>query len=175
MAGEDLDRILASDYLGDLTARPLDELRRMRAECQEVEAGLSLARRVAQGRLDIVDSELQRRRGGGDPGDLSDLIAKLPEILADRTRGPGGGAGRLPKDEPGDPGVETEQVPGASRITALPELDDPAVEALGEELRSFERRVSDDRHEVHGRIDALDTELARRLRDGEVSVESLRR
>jgi len=52
MAGETLDRILGPDYLGDLTARSLDELREMRTECQEVEAGLSLSRRVAQGRLD---------------------------------------------------------------------------------------------------------------------------
>ena len=39
----------------------------MRTECQEVETGLSLLRRVVQGRLDIVGLELTRRAEGGDP------------------------------------------------------------------------------------------------------------
>ena len=52
------------------TARPLAELRAMRAECQEVETGLSLLRRVVQGHLDIVGLELdaaRRRRGRRRP------------------------------------------------------------------------------------------------------------
>ncbi len=75
--------------LGDLPARPMDEVRRMRAECQEVETGLSLLRRLVQGRLDIVGLELARRAEGGDPADLPDLIARLPQVLSDRTHAPG--------------------------------------------------------------------------------------
>ena len=67
----------------------------MRAECQEVETGLSILRRVVQGRLDIVGLELTRRAEGGEPADLTDLIAQLPEVLADRTHAPG--VGRLPQ------------------------------------------------------------------------------
>ena len=67
----------------------------MRAECQEVETGLSLLRRLVQGRLDIVGLELTRRLEGGPPTDLADLITKLPEVLSDRTHAPG--TGRLPQ------------------------------------------------------------------------------
>ena len=63
-----LDDLLDPGYLGDLTARTMDEVRRMRAECQEVETGLSLLRRLVQGRLDIVGLELARRAEGGEPG-----------------------------------------------------------------------------------------------------------
>ena len=66
----------------------------MRAECQEVETGLSFLRRVVQGRLDIVAAELARRRDGGEPADLAALVEQLPTILADHLRAPGNG--RLP-------------------------------------------------------------------------------
>ena len=53
----------------------------MRAECDEVETGLSLLRRVVQGHLDIVDEELARRAGGGALGDRTALLDRLPEVL----------------------------------------------------------------------------------------------
>ncbi len=94
MVSSQLDRILGADYLGDVEHRPMAEVRAMRAECQEIETGLSYLRRLVQGRLDIVDAESQRRRDGAEPGDLAELISQLPEILSDRTRNPG--FGRLP-------------------------------------------------------------------------------
>ena len=57
---EDLSTLLDPGYLGDLPRRPLPEVRSMRTECQEVESGMSLLRRVVQGRLDIVGLELAR-------------------------------------------------------------------------------------------------------------------
>ena len=64
MDASPLDRLLAAEYLGDLPARPIEQIRSMRAECQSVEVGLSYLRRLAQGRLDIVAAELGRRRTG---------------------------------------------------------------------------------------------------------------
>ena len=49
----------------------------MRDLCQQVEGGLSYVRRLAHGRLDIVGGELARRRAGGDPADLADLVTQL--------------------------------------------------------------------------------------------------
>src|SRR5687767_4568496 len=101
MASPQLERLLEPGYLGDLQGRPLEEVRAMRSECQQVEVGLSYLRRLAQARLDIIAGELRRRTDGGDPNDLSDLIGKLPEILADRVHAPG--LGRLPQHlAPGD-------------------------------------------------------------------------
>src|SRR3546814_19712467 len=85
----DLGTLLDSSYLGDLAERSIGDVRAMRAECQEVESGMSLLRRLVQGRLDIVGLELRRRASGAVPEDASDLIAHLPEVLAARTHAPG--------------------------------------------------------------------------------------
>ena len=59
------DQVLRDDYLVELGDRPVAEIRAMRAECEEAEVGVSFARRILQGHLDIVESELRRRHAGG--------------------------------------------------------------------------------------------------------------
>jgi hypothetical protein len=172
----DLERVLGDDYLGDLQRRPMPEVRAMRGECQEIETGLSYLRRLVQGHLDIVGSELERRRAGGDPADLSALIGSLPEILSDRTRTPG--VGRLPQlMAPGDLDAEftaeLQEIGTAGRLDSLPEVSDVDLDGLREQLQSLEERVSARRRQLFGRIDELQAEITRRYRTGEASVESL--
>ena len=174
----DLDALLDPGYLGDVQARPMDEVRRMRAECQEVETGLSMLRRVVQGRLDIVGLELARRAEGGDPADLPDLIARLPEILSDRTHAPG--VGRLPQlMAPGElpPGLEEEldAIVGAGAITDLPSVGDDDLRAIADSLEAFEQKVSGQRQALFDRIDALQAEITRRYKTGEATVDALLR
>ena len=171
-----LDRILSTEYLGDLEQRAMDEVRAMRTECQAVETSLSYLRRMVQGRLDIVGVELLRRRDGGDPTDLSSLISKLPEILSDRTRNPG--FGRLPQtmapgDIDADLEAELDRITAGHDVESLPTLPDEAVTTLREQLEAFEHTVSSRRRELFDRIDALQAEITRRYRTGEASVESL--
>ena len=176
MASPQLERLLEPDYLGDLQARPLEEVRAMRSECQQVEVGLSYLRRLAQARLDIIAGELRRRTEGGDPGDLSELIGKLPEILADRGRAPG--LGRLPQHlAPGDSEhelqAELEAIVSEGGLASLPEMDEEHVRRLEESLVSFEHEVSGKRRELHQRIDALQAEITRRYQTGEANVDTL--
>jgi len=172
----ELDRILAADYLDDLQARSLEEVRAMRTECQEVEVGLSYLRRLAQARLDIIGSEITRRTGGGDPHDLSELIGRLPEILSDRVRSPG--VGRLPQQmapniSEFDLSAQVDAIVDIDRLSSLPDLDDAEVHALRDDLDRFEQEVSARRRDLHQRIDALQAEITRRYRTGEASVETL--
>ena len=172
----DLQTLLDPGYLGDLPTRPMDEVRAMRTACQEVETGLSLLRRVVQGRLDIVGMELTRRADGGDPGDLPDLIAHLPEVLSDRTHAPG--VGRLPQimapgDLPADLEAELEGITGAGRLAELPSVDDSELRTLAEALEEFEHKVSRHRQDLFDRIDALQAEITRRYKTGEASVDAL--
>lgn len=172
----ELARVLGDDYLGDLQHRPLPEVRAMRGECQEIETGLSYLRRLVQGRLDIVGSELERRRGGGDPADLSTLIGKLPEILSDRTRAPG--VGRLPQlMAPGELDeeftAELDAIITSGHLDSLPRVADEELELLRGRLQDLEERVSARRRQLFGRIDELQAEITRRYRTGEASVESL--
>jgi hypothetical protein len=173
---EPLDRILEDGYLGDLAELPMDEVRARRAECQEIETGLSMLRRLAQGRLDIVGLEQARRAEGGDPDSLPDLIARLPEVLSDRTRSEG--PGRLPQLlAPGaldsDLEAELEQVASSGSVTDLPRLSDDELRAMAEALEALEAKVSAHRRLLFGRIDALQAEITRRYRDGEATVDSL--
>jgi hypothetical protein len=172
----ELDALLDPEYLGDLTGRPIDEIRTMRADCQGVESGLSLLRRVVQGRLDIVGMELTRRAEGGDPADLPALIAQLPAVLADRTHAPG--VGRLPQImAPGElpSGLEEQldAITGAGKLAELPSLTDDALRAVATELADFEQLVSGHRKALFERIDALQAELTRRYKTGEATVDSL--
>lgn len=168
--------LLDPGYLGDLQSRPMDEVRAMRAECQEVETGLSMLRRVVQGRLDIVGLELSRRAEGRDPEDLPDLIARLPAVLSDRTHAPG--VGRLPQlMAPGElpPGLaaELDGIVGPARLADLPSVEDGALRSVAEQLEAFEHTVSGHRKALFDRIDALQAEITRRYKTGEATVDAL--
>lgn len=172
----DLDLLLDPGYLGDLTTRRMDEVRSMRAECQEVETGLSMLRRMVQGRLDIVGLELARRAEGGDPSDLPDLIARLPEVLSERGRAPG--VGRLPQmmtpgEMPAGLEAELDGILGTGRLADLPALDDTTLRTLADRLAAFEQKVSGHRQALFGLIDALQAEITRRYKTGEASVDAL--
>lgn len=172
----DLGALLDPGYLGDLTTRDMDQVRAMRAECQEVETGLSLLRRVIQGRLDIVGVELQRRADGGDPEDLPALIARLPEVLSEHTRTPG--VGRLPQImAPGElpPELEAELagIVGDAHMADLPSVEDATLRSMADQLTELEHRVSGHRRDLFERIDALQAEITRRYKTGEASVDSL--
>lgn len=172
----DLDRLLDPGYLGDLTDRPLEEIRTMRAECLEVETGLSYLRRMVQGRLDVVGSEQRRRAEGESAAELADLIGQLPEILSEHRRP--GGVGRLSADlETPQPDAalmtELEALAGVSRLSELAGMSDAEVDELAVGLAGLEQEVSGRRKVMFDLIDALQAELARRYRDGEAQVDAL--
>jgi hypothetical protein len=174
------DRVLAAGYLAGLDDRPVDDIRAMRRECEEAEVCVSFARRVLQGHLDIVESELRRRGDGGIGGSeaLHDLVGRLPEILADdhdRTYSPSW----RPLDV--DPELPTAEllsaidaaVGGAGALTDLDSRNATEVDGIAERLRLLEREFSHTRRQLHERIDLLKTELTGRYERGEVTVEGL--
>jgi hypothetical protein len=173
-----LAHVTAPTYLAGLTALPIERVRAMRTECQALENALSYIRRLAQGRLDIVGAELERRRAGGDPHDLSDLIGRLPDILADRTQG--GGLGRPPQELTAEDltaayTTEVDEILSPARVGSLDELSDTELQEIRDQLEAYERHASESRRDLHGIIDALQAEIARRYRSGEASVDTLLR
>lgn len=165
MLADDLDRLLAADYVGDPATLETDELKAKRADCQSVESKLSFLRRLVQGRYDIVSSEIEQRASGAGASDLSDLVERLPQILADRTRGPG--PGRMPTNlvppEDDDLTAELDAVSGPDVGGSLPELSDEDLQKVSTRLRDLESRVSTQRQAVFGVIDTIQAELARRF------------
>ena len=122
-----------------------------------------------QGHLDIVGLERERRAGGEVAGDRSELLAALPELLADRTAG--SGPGRLSQVlAPGelDPGLEAELTALVGDGAVDPSgLADDGLRQLFEALAALEATVSERRRALFDRIDALQQEIARRYREGD--------
>lgn len=178
MATGELERLLEADYLGDLQSRSIEEVRSMRDECRRAEDGLSFVRRQAQGRLDIVAAELTRRAEGKGPSDAGDIVDMLPQILGHGVSTSGGVANvrTTSLGVPDDASrmiVELEGILHESSLTGLGQITDDELRQLVDRLTEYERTVSDRRRGLHDRLDALQAEIVRRYKTGEVSVESL--
>jgi hypothetical protein len=171
----ELDRLLDSSYLGELESRPIEEIRTMRAECQQVEAGLSYLRRLVQGRLDIVAAELSRRAEGLEPSDLASLVDQLPVILGHNVQAPGLGRLSFSLEPPEDPELTTELdgILHSQSLSGLAHVDDDELRLLVDRLTEYEHTVSGQRRALFDHIDALQAEITRRYKTGEASVESL--
>jgi hypothetical protein len=178
MASDRLERILADDYAAGLSDLPMDEVRSRRAECQEVELGLSYARRIVQGRLDIIHAELERRSEGGGRSDPSDLVDRLKEgeMLGDQGRPAGNG--RLPTlmapdVESDEFSSEIDAIAHPDSLANLPELGDEVVRKLADELTELERSLSERRRRVFDRIDAFQAEIVNRYKTGSANPDEL--
>ncbi len=177
MWSDEVDRVLGPDPTDDMSSISVGEIRTQRDECRRVEDKVSYLRRLVQGRLDIVESDLRRREAGTSPSDMPSLVEQLPGILSDRVRGPGAGPGRLPTSilipEDDDLLVELDTVASPGALDSLSSLSDEEVEALAASFRELEHRVSERRRALFSRIDALQAELARRYKTGEATVGSV--
>ena len=178
MASERLERILADDYTSGVRDLSMDEVRARRHECQDVELGLSYARRIVQGRLDIIHGELERRGAGAGPSDASDIVDRLKEgeMLGDHGRPAGNG--RLPTILA--PDVETDEfsseidaIAHPDSLANLPELGDEVVRKLADELTELERSLSERRRLVFDRIDVFQAEIVNRYKSGSASPDEL--
>lgn len=168
-----LDRILAPNYLDDLAARSTGEIRALRDECEEEESDVSFARRMLQGKLDILRAEALRRQESGRNGDVASLLDALPQILSDEVPA-----------RPLRPRVPRSLVPSAVQYQrreaerlveddTLALLEEKSTEELTEVvhlLAKKERELSELRRQLFDRLDALQEELTRRYQRGEASV-----
>lgn len=160
--------MLDPDYLAGLDEWPLEQVRRRHSECLEIETEVSYVRRVAQARLEILQAELDRRAAGGSVGDL---IAALPEILADEGRRPPAERSRLPRqlapsmDIPWRRGLERLISDGT--LADLPSVPDEELRETITRLGELERQASAQRRALHAVIDRVETDLAARHKVGQ--------
>lgn len=171
-----LTLVLDPAYVADIQSLSTDEVRKRRRECTEVETALSYVRRLAQGHLDILVADLQRRAVGDASPEVSEMVDQLSEILSSGPpRAPG--AGRLPTilapDLEGSLIRDLEAGLADLSIGDLPHLSDAEAIALGERLRDFERKVSRDRRALHEHMAVFEADIVRRYKQGEASVDTL--
>lgn len=171
----DPQQLLPAALLTELDTLPTSELRSRRAACEEAEEGVSYARRLLQGRLDLLRAELAGRDGRG----AASLLEALPAILA------GGGS----RGDPMKARATRLRVPASAdaHAEALDAIADEAtlldprplsldeLSDLVEALNEHERQLSALRHALFQRIDALRDELAARYKDGRADIKELLR
>jgi hypothetical protein len=158
-----IDIVLAPEYLDGLAALSDDDLQAMHEECMELETEVSYVRRLAQARIEILTAERERRATGGS---VADLIAALPKILADPGPRPDPASSRLSRHLAPAPAIQwtrgREPLIVDDTLANLPTLSEEQLERTLGELRELEREVSERRRALHGVIDGLESELARR-------------
>jgi hypothetical protein len=172
-----IDRVLAPPFIEDIEGLDLEELRVRRAEADQEEVDLSYARRLLQGRLDILRAEQAARRGDGplahQPRTDVEIAAALSRILADdqrQTRGLGRHVSGSTPSRVGEHRREAERAVadvGGSDLAALSDVE--LAEAVSH-LADIEARVSRSRRQVQAVVDVLTEEIARRYQAGEVGV-----
>ena len=171
----DPESLLPSVLLGDLTGLPTGELRTRRAACEEAEEGVSYARRLLQGRLDLLRAELRRR----DEDGVSRLLDALPAILSgdDAPQNPmHARATRLRVPPSADAhAAALDAVVDEATLLDPSGLDLDALGILVERIGGHERELSSLRRALFDRIDALRDELAARYKDGRADVSDLLR
>lgn len=173
---QELERILGTVPDDTLTALDLDQVRHRRAAAAALEDSISYVRRVIQVRLDILGTELASRRSGAAPASSRELVARLPEVLAEH---PGrGDITKAPKDLM-YPEVDAaltaavDEIVTTAQLAELGSIDDDTLASLVDRLEILESDVSATRRVLHERLDALQGEIVRRYRTGEASVDSL--
>ncbi|MFQ5522552.1 MAG: hypothetical protein ACE5F5_03120 [Acidimicrobiia bacterium] len=159
-----IDIVLEADYIENLASVDLDELRRRRDTAEDVEAQISYYRRLLQGRMDLLDFELRRRRGEEERS----LIEALPEILA---------SGMILGSEPNLKHLETlpplpsktgrrliDKIMDDGVLTQLPELSEAEIVEALDRLSQIEHELSNQRRQLHNVIDVLQDEIVARYR-----------
>ncbi|HEX2193203.1 MAG TPA: hypothetical protein VHH09_08415 [Acidimicrobiales bacterium] len=160
---DNLERVLADGYLGDVESRSVEELRSLRDECRAVGDDLSYLRRQVHGRLDIVNWELARRAAGEGPSTAAELVEKLDDILASNVHAPGHSQ-MVDNVEPPDLDELTEELDSLLPPTwALLDLDEAGLRSWAAKLQELEEGYSRPRREVFRREDAVKDVLAERL------------
>lgn len=165
------DRIFAPEYLTGLDQVGIDELRKRRSECEEVEAELSFTRRLLQGKLDILTHELERREAGGDTG-IESLKAKLSEIFTERDEGTDGISGQVKHNRILVPASsessrrEVEKLASDTVLSHIEEISNEELEVIIDRLTEAEKDASLNRKRIQTVIDELGGELVRRYKEG---------
>ena len=172
-----LDDLLTAIDTGIISQRNLADLRVVRNDYQEIETGLSLARRMVQGRLDILLSELDRRHAGTSAAD--DLVGRLPEVLGQQENS--GGHPRptsVSNDVPDfvdSIDAEITRIVSVDRLSHVGDLEMAEIGAAVDELQVLEQAISTKRHSLHRVIDEINEEIVGRYRSGQASVDDLLR
>jgi hypothetical protein len=175
-----IDRVLSPGFAEDSTTLTAEELHERRHVAEQEEVDLSYARRLLQGRLDLLRSaQLSRREhpeGTAPAGSRSDaeivrdLVAAMTTDEAPRRDH---GLGRHLDVEPSRVGEHrraAELAVADPRVSDTDNLSDDELADAVDRISGLEQQVSLNRQRVQQVSDQLTEEVSRRYREGELTV-----
>jgi hypothetical protein len=140
------------------------EIRAQRNALQAEEDAISFVRRLAQGRLDLVQDE-ERRRATGTETQVGSLADRLADVFGQQH---GGGSARPPRETniPADHPLvkELDELCEHYEFESLENLDSKSLSELAGALSMFEKSCSQLRHDLFEKIDALTAALVASVR-----------
>ena len=140
------------------------EIRAKRNALQAEEDAISFVRRLAQGRLDLVQDE-ERRRASGIETPVGSLADRLADVFGQQH---GGGSARPPRETniPADHPLvkELDELCDHYEFESLENLDSKSLSELAGALSMFEKSCSQLRHDLFEKIDALTAALVASVR-----------
>jgi hypothetical protein len=170
------EALLSEAALEQLDTLDTEDLRRIRSQCEVAEEGISYARRLLQGRLDILRAALDQSDHPGADG----LLAALPAIMADQGHVSDPAQARsLRVRVPADADRYAALIDAVIAEDDVPQLPDRAEDDLSglqrvvEILTEVEHELSARRRALFSRIDGLREELLARYKDGRADVRDL--
>lgn len=166
-----LARILDPSFISGCELWSTDELRAKRKEAEDLEGVISYARRMIQGRVDIFESYMET--GIGSAGEDTDTLSVVETAISEHIAAANS---RVAHNDV----YPVLSLPSASEISVLVGLDVDVFPNDISELKDLlpryidaERTLSDYRHQLHGIIDDLRTELVSRYQNGEIDIDDI--
>jgi hypothetical protein len=160
-----IDQVRSPGFMSDLESMPITELRAKRSMCDALDKEYAYYRRMLHGRMDLLSFELRRRSGEEE----RTLIEALPEILSGPHGAPNPGARLMGIELPPMPDVgrrELDKVMADDFVSHIGDYSDDELEDIRRRLADAEYALAEDRSVVYHSYDKLQTELARRYREG---------
>lgn len=173
-----MDRVLDPSFAEGIESLDNDDLRARREEVRLEERDISYIRRLLQGRLDLLRDDLTKRRGGGgqpaahqrsDPELVEDLTHALAETRSTAR------SEHLVDVEAPDHNQRRRAAEVAVddvRLSDPTALDDDELAGIVARMEDLEHRASATRRSVLLVLDAFNTEIQRRVVEGEMSPDA---
>ena len=167
MTHPDLAYALGDDVSADVETYEGDELRELRARLENVENQMSYVRRVAQTRIDLARSEMAQRTAGRNSSELSDVIRRLPDVLAENAVASGMPRFADPEIDP-DPvySLDLDSVVPPMKMLEIGQLSRRELRDIIVRLESVEARTSVQRRIVQERLDSIHDRIAQAVIGG---------
>jgi len=165
---EELDEVLAAAFVDHVADVPTAELRSRRQRAEDVENRVSYARRLLQGRIDLVRAEALRRERDGA---LDAVLDTLSQVLADGQTVPRTMVDLRPPRDLAPPDLDDD--PLEHQVVDLRSASAERLRELAESLAEREGELSVARRRLFDVIDTLQAELVERYRSGGATVDEL--